>query len=201
MSDLKVDKRLNIAFPVGATGLQVHSAPISRDVFERYWAPITKAFNFAVSTAGISAPRIASLALRESAEQLGVWTDQKNATGDVTRNGVESGLLAEIKRLTSVVVHTPEHGWQAVPLDVARQQKKLDADEYAEVENAIVFFTLASWVPSKGDLPGIYESGFSIADARVTSSNSTEWAHSLRTSTATEDSGKKKEPAASSHPS
>ena len=188
-----IDRRLNLIVPLGDGGnaLQVHSTPIPREVFERYWAPITRSFNYAVTTAGGSAPRIAALALKEVSEQMGIWEDEKSPNGDVKKPGVKNGLLAEIRRLTNVIVYEGQAGWVPLPLDVAEQQKKLDADEAREVESAVVFFTLASWAISKRDLPEFYETGCGIPRARAALLTSTELAHSLRTSTATVSSGPK----------
>lgn len=187
---VKIDKRLNLVFPLGdgGTALQVHSEPISRAVFEKYWAVLTRTFGFALQSAGLNANRIASLALKETAERMGVWEDEKDAKGTVINAGVKNGLLAEIRRRTNAIVYSEGKGWETLPYEVVAQQGKLDEDEQAEVESAIVFFTLGSWVPTKRELPDFYESGLGISGARTTSSNCTEWARSLKTSTATETS-------------
>jgi hypothetical protein len=190
---MKIDKRLNLVVPIqddGAT-LYVHSMPIGREVFERYWPVISRTLNYAVGTAGGTAPRIASLALKDVAEEMGLWEDKKGPDGTVTKPGVKSGLLNEIRRLTNVVVYQDGAGWQTVPLDVAVQQGKFDADEQREVESAIVFFTLVSWGMAKADLKSIGETGFGIANAQASSLNCTEWASSLPTSTGTGSSGRK----------
>jgi hypothetical protein len=190
---VRIDKRLNLVFPLGdeGTALQVHSTPISREIYERYWAVINRALTYAFASAGTRASRIASLALKDVSEQTDVWEDKKQPNGDI-KPGVKNGLLAEIRRLTNVIVYDATNGWGTIPLDVAAQQGKLDADEQTEVESAIVFFTLASWGMDKTDLAEFAKTtGFGIRKAQTTSSNSTEWARSLPTSTETASSGKK----------
>lgn len=191
---IKVDKRLNLVVDIGEGGnaLHVHSTPISRELFEKYWAPITRTFGHVIAMAGGGAPRVASLALHDVAEQQGLWDDQVDATGKVIKPGVKNGLLAEIRRLTNIVCYEgPQAGWVPLPLDVAQQQGKIDEDQAGEIENAVVFFTVASWSIEKANLHDFYETGCGIKGARTVSFNCTELAHSLRTSTATVSSGPK----------
>jgi hypothetical protein len=189
---LRIDKRLNLVVPIEDEGstLYVHSMPISREVFDRYCRVIARTFRDCYVVAGNAGVRIAANVLREVAEESGVWEDGKSASGDVVKVGVKNGLMAEIKRLTNVVAMT-DQGWGTIPYDHAVQQGKLDPDTAAEVESLIVFFTVASWMHRKQELPVIYETVFGLWNARTTSLNCTEWGASLPTSTATDNSGKK----------
>lgn len=192
---MKVDKRLNLVKEIEDDGksVYVHSTPIGQEIFKRYTRIIARTCREAYATAGVLAPRVAANLLEEIAIETGQWEDRKNiATGEVVGPGVKNGLMAEIKRLTSVICWSGS-GWEPLPFDVAVQQGKLDADTAAEVENLIVFFTLASWMNEKRDLPNIYENVFGAWKALATSSTSTEWARSLPTSTETVSSGKKAE--------
>lgn len=192
---IKVDRRLNLVLPIGDEGttLWVHSVPISREIFERYWEPISRTMVRMSGVAGNAAPRIAALALKDSAIELGQWEDRRDpATKEITRPGVERGLLAEIRRLTSVVVYAEAGGWQTLPLDVAMQQGKIDPDTAAEVESFLVFFTVSSWMNQKADLPVMYNT-IGLWRARAVSSTCTEFASSLPTSIATDNSGPKAE--------
>jgi hypothetical protein len=192
---MRIDKRLNIALPIDDDGttLWVHSVPISREIFERYWEPISRTMVRMSGVAGNAAPRIAALALKDVATELGQWEDRRDpTTKEITRPGVERGLLAEIRRLTSVVVLGDAGGWQTLPYDVATQQGKIDPETAAEVESFLVFFTVASWMNQKSDLPVLYET-IGLWRARAVSLTSTEFASSLPTSIETANSGPKVE--------
>jgi hypothetical protein len=188
-----VDRLLNIVIPLSEDGsaLKAHSVPISRAVFERYWAVIMRTFNFAVGTAGPGAPRIASLALRDVAEEMGFWEDRAGINGNPGKPGVKNGLLAEIRRLTNVVAFDGSAGWVALPLDTAVQQGKMDDEQEREVESAAVFFTLASWALNRESREELYKSGAGISGALVTSSSLTALISSSKTSIAAETIGAK----------
>jgi hypothetical protein len=174
---------MNLVIPIddGGTTLYVHSMPISREVFERYFLPISRAFNM-IYTQGLgtaAGPRVAALTLKQVSIELGLWD------GDA---GVQNGLMNEIKRLANVVSLTP-NGWQSVPYEQAIKENMLSDDIASEVENIIVFFTVASWMHLKAELPTILKVVCGLWNARVESSNSTEFASSLPTSTKDESSG------------
>jgi hypothetical protein len=194
VSGLKINRRLNLVVPIeddDGVALYVHSVPISREVFDRYCRVIARTFTLCYAIAANAGMRIASNVLRETAEDMGIWEDVRNpGTGEVIRAGVKNGLLAEIHRLTNVkVLGADGRGWDAIPYELAIRQGKLDEDTAAEVESLIVFFTVASWMHQKRELPTIYLTVFGLWNAQTTSLNCTEWTPSLPTSTATDSSG------------
>lgn len=192
--NLKIDKRLNLVLPIedeDGPVLYVHSVPISREIFDRYCRVIARTFTLCYAIAAKAGLRIASNVLRETAEDMDVWEDRVEG-GEVRRTGVKNGLVAEIRRLTNVVVMA-DGGWTPMPFDLAVKQGKLDDDTAAEVESLIVFFTVASWMHQKRELPTIYLTVFGLWGAQTTSLNCTEWARSLPTSIATASSGPKVE--------
>lgn len=181
---MKIDKRLNLVIPLeddAGKPIFVHSTPIAREVFETYFEVISRTFGF-IYTHGlgtIAGPRVAALTLRKIAQDAGQWDND---------GGVRDGLMVEIRRLTRLVVLTPA-GWQTLPLEQALQQKYIDDDTAAEVENALVFFTVASWMHRKAELPAILTVTAGLWGARAESLNSTEFAASLKMSTETDNTG------------
>lgn len=187
---MQLDRRLNIVLPIerGSDTLYVHATPISRAIFETYYLVLAKAWSALVghglNTA--AAPGVALLLLRETAQAMDRWQGA---------NGIEQGLLPEIFRLTNVLMPSPQ-GYQVVPFEEVRRNKSIDDDDLAEVENILVFFTLASVVPPKRDREGIIVGIAAVWNAQTTSSNSTEYLNSLPTLKETGSSGEKAIPSA-----
>lgn len=180
---MKMDRKLNIVIPVqqGTRTLYVHSSPISRGVFENYFMVLSRTFA-AIYNQGLGAvagPRVAAMMLRKIAQEAGDWE------GDA---GVERGLMAEIRRLTNVVMPDGS-GWATTPFQEVRDRKLLDEDDIAEVENSLVFFTVASAMHRKEELPTVLGMMSNLWGAQIASSNSTEFAASLPTSTPAANTG------------
>lgn len=181
---MRIDKRLYLIIPVtcaDGSEIFVHSAPISSDVFDKYYLPIAKTFSamYSQGLGAIAGPRVADKLLRQMSQELGMWDG-----GD----GVHNGLVAEIHRLTNVLLPS-ERGWMTVPFYDARQKGQLEPEDAAEVEAAIVFFTVASAMHRRRDLQGLLESATSLWGAEVKSLTCTAFLTSLQTLTATESSG------------
>lgn len=194
---MKIDRRLNLVVPIerddGST-LYIHTAPIGEEAFRRYFLVISKTFA-AIYREGLSViagPRIAAMMLQSVAEGMGddVWAD------------VEQGLIGEVRRLSSAIVLT-DAGWKPVMLDNALAQKQVTAEEWSEAEGAIVFFTVASSMHKRDQLPGMLKGLSDLWGTQVSSLNSTEFAQSLKILTEDETTGEKPKPArkASSIPS
>lgn len=182
---MKLDQRLNLIVPVehGGGTIYVHSTPIGRAAFEQFYLPISKAFSrmYTEGLGVIGGPRVAMMLLRQSAKDVGQERE------------VEQGLVAEIRRLSNVVMSGPD-GWGTVPLQEVLDKKLISEDDISEVENALAFFTLASWMyPRKVCNEMLSEAG-SIWGAETSSLNCTEYAGSLKTSTETDSSGAKVTP-------
>jgi hypothetical protein len=174
---MKIDKRLNLVIPIygdegDAPTAWVHSTPIRRETFERYHMVIAKTFA-SIYTEGLDfrvGPRVAMLRLREISEEMRKWEGP---------TGVEAGLVAEIRRLTNLIM--PGH--DNLPWQVAIDKGMIDPDDKSEVENAIAFFTVVSHMHRHHELRPILEGVAMIWSAQVTSLNSTEFSLSLKTST------------------
>lgn len=179
---MKIDKRLNLVFPVEtARGeITVHSEPIQALTFKRYFLEISKTFAAIHNEAlGITAaPRVAKLML----ERVAAEGSQDGGAG------VTVGLLPEIRRLTNVVM---PGGGETVPWQEVVDGKLIDEDDIEEVENAIVFFIVASAMYPKSDRRTMLTGATRLWGGRVESLSFTELAASLRTSTAPASSGEK----------
>src|SRR6516165_748831 len=143
MGDIKLNRKLNLVLTVetGDGPVHVHSTPISREVFEDNFLPISRAFT-AVYTNGlgpVTGPRVAALLLKQEAQGLGVW------------ERTQQSLMAEIYRLTNVI-SPGDSGWESMPFDVAKKRGVLNEDQASEVENCIVYFTCASSIHLRAEL-------------------------------------------------
>ena len=178
---MRLDQRLNLVIPIerqdGAT-LFVHSTPISRQVFEAHYRVIGRAHaQIKADMESLrSGPRIAALALRDAAKRF----DAVEAT--------DHGLLAEIRRLTNVVVPGAS-GNTVLPLETAASRGVLDEDEIAEIEGHTAFFTVISTMEKKKIAAAILGLMGDLWETQTSPLNSTEFAASLKTSTAAENTG------------
>lgn len=180
---MKVDRKLNLVVPIERPEgvIYVHAAPISREVYERHFLVMAKT-HAAIFDQGLhfnSGPRVAALMLRQYAEKLGVWDGE---------DGVQAGLMAEIRRLANVIAPNGK-GYSALPLDVALAQGQVDEDEIGEVESEIVFFTLECCLRKKAQLPIFLAPMHRLCGSSSTSLDATAFAGSLKISTPIEPTG------------
>lgn len=196
---MKIDKKLNLIVPVYGDDEKtircyVHSTPISRETFEKFFLTISQAFG-AIYNQGLgktAGPAVSMMLLKRCAEIDKVWDGE---------DGVEKGLVEEIRRLTVVVVPAAEGpGWQTIPLGVAVERGFLTADDRAEVENAIVFFIVNSAVLPRAQRREMLEEASNLWGARISSSTPSEFAASLPKLTATARSGEPPSAPAKSQP-
>jgi hypothetical protein len=177
-----ISRRLNIVLPPIETKdglLYIHSMPVGRQVFESCYRSLARTMAQLITegTGPITGPSIASLSLRTEADMLG-------------ENGKVDLLMSEIKRLTNVgIAGKPD----ILPYSVVLQRNMIDEDQASEVENILVYFTLASWIR----LPQGLSSGMGMDGLRqlwrvqTTSLDTTEFMRSLPTSTPVENTGEK----------
>lgn len=181
---MRINNKLNLVVELEtAEGtIFVHSTPLSREVFERYFVIIGKAFSSIMSSglSIVSGPRVAAMMLKKIAMEEGVW--------DI-RDGVQNGLMAEIRRLSNVIYPTTG-GWQSIPLQSAIEREVIDEDDLSEVDNIIAFFTCVSAMVRRGELADVLEKMI-LWGARTSSFNVTEFLNSLPILTATETSSPK----------
>lgn len=191
---MRVDQKLNLIIKVDRDEggpIYVHSTPVSREVFETYYLPISKAFAaiYGHGLSAMSGPRVAAMVLKDVSIKLGVWEGP---------GGVQSGLVEEIRRLTTVVFPGPTGGWQTLPLYVALQQDILSADDLSEVESLVTFFIVNSLMHKKAVARSIFSTMNDLWGTSNSLSSATEFAGSLTISTEVVDTSP---PAASSVPS
>jgi hypothetical protein len=127
-----------------------------------------------------SGPRIAGLMLRKVSTDAGIWDGPE---------GVERTLLAEIRRLTNILV-PGERGWEMLPFDDARTRKQIEVEEAEEIEAAVIFFTAFSRMLPRGQKE-LLDGAVSMFGARIESSTCTEFTRSLPISNSAANTGAK----------
>ena len=169
---MRLDKALNLVIPIDNDDgrIYVHSTPVSREVFEKYFLAISKTFA-AIYSEGLNVlagPRVAALMLRQVSKDL----------------DIDTGLIDEIRRLSNVIV-----AGKPVPLEVALNQGVLSAEDYHEAEGMIVFFICVSAMHKRSLVASILAEMCGLWASGTTLSNCTEYANSLPTSIETASSG------------
>lgn len=183
---MKIDRKLNLVVPItreDGTTIYVHAMPISREVFERYFIVISKAFS-AIYTEGlgyVAGPRVAAMLIKDIAQRNKMWD------GD---EGVAQGLVAEWRRLANMLVLGAK-GWEAIPFQEALDHGTIDADDASEVENAIAYFTVASSMHRKQELSAAFDGVSNLWGAQTVSSSYTEYMNFLQTPIAPASTGAK----------
>lgn len=184
MAPVTINKKLNLVLPVEteAGKIWVHSVPLSREVFESNYLLLTKtlANMYANGIGPAFGPRIARLALKDVAKEMNEEED------------ISVPLLNEIHRLTNFLMpSTNGSGWQTVPMSEVIQKKLIDEQIISEVENAIIYFIVASAVHLKSELQMALQGLKTNWKAQTISSTVTEFGSSLTTSTPPENIGEK----------
>jgi hypothetical protein len=150
--------------------VHVFAAPLSRLVFEKYHMVMARTFSelniYDIIGTG---PRISAMILRRIATEMGIWEGE---------NGVERGLVAEMRRLANVIVNS-ERGWEPIPLEMAVKREILDEDEASEVENAITFFIVAWAMYGKARREPVLQGAAVLWGAQITSSTLMDYIASL----------------------
>ena len=183
---MKIDRKLNLVIPIDledGTTVYAHSMAIGREVFESHFLVISKTFSaiYSEGLGAIAGPRVAGLMLKKCATDLGVWDGE---------TGVQNTLINEIHRLTNLL-SPGERGWSVTPFQDAIDQHRLDPDDFAEVDNALVYFTVASSMHKKKDLAAVTDGALKLWGARASFLGCTEYANSLQTLTTVAPSGGK----------
>ena len=183
---MRINRKLNLVFPIDTDKgvVYVHSTPISRAVFEKYYFVISKVFSRIVGEGpaylATSGPRVAAIMLRDVAQDLGRWDGP---------DGVERGLVAEVRRLTNALMPAEAGGWEMVPFQEVVDRKLLDEDDVAEAEGLLTFFICSSAMYRAAEAEDLLTGSLSIWDAQISSLSCTEYRDSLPTSTETASSG------------
>jgi hypothetical protein len=159
-----------------------HSNPISIEVFDANFWLLTQTLSslYAHGIGPSMSPRIALRALRDAAKQI-------DDTQDISQN-----LVNEIYRLTSVIMPgTNGGGWVNLPYYEVKSKKLVDEQILVEVENAIVYFIVASALHLRSELEMAYQGLIGIWKAETTSLSATDYMRSLPTLIQTANTGEK----------
>jgi hypothetical protein len=182
---ISINKKLNLVLPLETDNgkIWIHSVPISREVFESNYLLLVRTLSdlYANGIGPSFAPRVARLRLKDTAKEM---NDQED---------ISANLMNEIHRLTNALM--PSNGqWQTIPFIEVINRKLIDDQTIAEVENAIVYFTVASAVHLRNELQMAYQGLKNSWNAQTTLLNVTEYGNSLVTSTTKENIGEKVAP-------
>ena len=184
---ISINRRLNLVLPMELDEhhkIYFHSIPIGKEVFEANYLLMTRTLaNLYMNGIGPSmAPRVARLALRDIAKEIDDQTD------------VSQNLMNEIERLTTVIMPSSNGGgWVTLPYFEVKNRKLVDEQILMEVENAIVYFIVASALHLRSELQMAYQGLIGIWKAETTLLASTEYMRSLQTSTQIVNTGEKPE--------
>ncbi len=174
---MKIDDNWNLIVPVTDT-IQVHHCPITKAVFEANFRVLsaTKAdiFGHGNQYAFLSGLNVAALTLKDIGQRL---ASERGEEGD---SGAKA-LLNELQR-TSMVLVPGEKGYEMLPVPAAIAQGILDADDWADVENQLVFFTCAVWLTPRRSRKAAAEALASILECSLSSSSCEEYMLGLTTS-------------------
>lgn len=175
---MRIDRKLNLVveLPRDEEGtIYAHATPISREVFDAYFLPMSVAFSrlWTEGLTTVTGPRVALRMLRKVSEERKIWDGSE---------GVEAGLVQEMRRLTNVVMRGRD-GWGAIPLYTALKDDMLSGEEIETIDNHVCFFTLASALFRRRELVPILEVTNDLWGTSSVSSSCTEFAASLPTST------------------
>ncbi|HGF4015948.1 hypothetical protein [Burkholderia cenocepacia] len=187
---IQINEAMNLVVPVVAdeSGVKVwaYHTPISRQVFESNYRVLAATKASLMSNGAMymmdSGPLIAALTLhdegmREAGARGSYAKDGKTIVDEAT-----PALVAEIRRLTMVLVPGPG-GWDLLPIESAVAAGKIDAEDQAETESAIVFFTCICALASKAERKKQASSTASLLKGSITSLSPMEFADSLPNST------------------
>lgn len=183
---MRMQKNLSLTFPIdmpdGSIG-HIYSLPISRAVFETYYAELGAVFTKCFSGddakhIALSAPQLCLPALKQVSTDMGTWDKP---------GGVKAGLINELIRLTSVAFVT-DQGWETLPMAICIKREIIDEDAESEVLSSLCFFSAISRVAPKNLAGTFLEMAGSIRNWQTTVSTFSEHLNSLKELNQTNDS-------------
>lgn len=174
---MKIDRKtLALIVPVDhedGKELYVHVQPLSEEVYDQNFRILAQTYNALCTEGyGISVPRVAMKVLKRTAEAQKMWPE------------VEAGLVAEMHRGASLLAPNANGAYETFLWDDAVSRKIISSADAREVDNVIVFFTVFSCLRKQKEMQETIESQSGILDVRHTFSTPSEFANSLKTSTA-----------------
>lgn len=155
---MKIDKRLNLVLEVeradGTTAF-VHSTPISRGVYDAHFLFINETL-IKLYEKGFQSPSACSRMGHRMMRKLIEDTRQTDNAGRPQPHPSEV-MLNEIWRLTNVALPGPRGYEQVTFYDAMNNPALMNEDDVSEVQEALCYFTCASWVHTRAELAGLYE--------------------------------------------
>nr|WP_249201266.1 hypothetical protein [Burkholderia cenocepacia] len=181
---------MNLVVPVvtDETGVRVwgYHTPISRQVFEANYRVLAATKASLMSKGAMymmdSGPRIAGLTLLDEGLREAEARGRFSKDGKTVLDEATPALMAEIRRLTMVLVPGPG-GWDLLPIESAVAAGKIDEEDQAEAESAIVFFTCICALASKSERKDQASRTATLLKGSITSLSPTEFSDSLPKST------------------
>ena len=184
---MRLDKKLNLVIPLERENetAYVHAMPVSFATFELFSLIFAKTYSTLMSQGlgPIAGPSVAMVLLKETAENTYRRINEKGERESWLPgpDGVELGLLAEIRRLTNYL-YLDNGSWTQVPLEAALSRGILEEEEVFEVNNQLAFFTVVSHAPPRGDRETLVAGAASMFNGHTTLLNCTDYLNSLPTS-------------------
>ena len=181
---MKISRKLNVVFPItveDGSVIYIHSTPLSRAVIDTNARVLGLTFA-EIYTGGLgplAGPRVAATILRDIATERNIASK------------VEMSLFNEVHRLTNVLLPTTSAGWETIPYVELLRKDIIDEDSASEVENALIYFTVALSMHLTDERAAAMEAMTMLWKAHFTSSNVTEYRNSLTTSTGAVNTGVK----------
>lgn len=200
---MRIDKRLRLVLEVerdDGSLVHVHHEPVANDLLERHYLFLSQAL-IRLYEAGMAPQAAVRLTHRSMQELLAPppHVDPTKPPPESRFKGVEQSLLAEMWRLTNLLVPS-ERGWVEVPFYDAMQESSdhLSHKDVEEVKNYIAYFTAASWFHNRRESKGLHAL-LAEAGGLTTSSTFTEYKNSLPTLKPAANSGVKAQASSTTH--
>lgn len=189
---MEIDGDLNIVVPIDDP-VRAFSSPLPESIFRANYRVLARAneeiFGRGMKSALLTGPRIAAMAIGDAGKRIAEEDGKEGDTG-------ARAFLGEVKRLTMILAPT-DAGFDMLPVEQAIQSGKINAEDWADVEAALCFFTLGSAFETKRARAGLLEFLTGALNCSLTSQSCEDFAASLTTSKPAE---KAKGKAASSVP-
>lgn len=171
---MEIDGDLNIVIPIDDP-VRAFASPLPESVFKANYRVLARAneeiFGRGMKSALLTGPRIAALAIADAGKRIAEEDGKDGDTGART-------FLGEIKRLTMILAPT-DAGFDMLPVEQAIQSGKISAEDWADVEAALCFFTLGSQFETKKARAGLLEFLTGALSCSLTSQNCEDYAASL----------------------
>ncbi len=192
---MHIDDDWKLVLPI-TDSIQVFHSPITKAVFEANFRLLsaTKAdiFGHGNQYAFLSGLNVAALTLKDVGKRL---SEERGQDGDY---GAQS-FLGELQRCSTILA-PGANGYDILPVGTALAQGSLDADDWADAENELVFFTCAACLTPRKARKAVAMAMADLLECSLSSLSCEEYARGLTTSVKTAASSNAAAPVISSIP-